>query len=880
MKSRGTSFYAFPSGAKDMNLSFQNANYKVNFSKVIALNIPQQILDQLSDDQNQGIMNFAKYDEGSRFYNFQPGSNVFPGPIPDKFSDQLVEHLRNYVANYDETEHNSRVNTKNDFYNVNETKSPAEMIFWKWCRKLNLIDWEPAQHDIDWDKNLTDFENPNTPSSTSTDYFQEYLWKEREVINYDVATITYLGSDTAQIQVNEAMKIKNGDEFIFSGTITPMSGGNPVLTGISYEVANVNVGVSQTLFEIEVPGMLSNQDLDSVQTYLDYHRLVVYVGEVQSQANIQTSRKNYNEITVTIPHHAGQTPTVLFKVVDNTNYYPDLELPILPEQIQEEIWGAENLNSPIRTDPQDYPGSYYGYFDTEDKTYKTSTGDKLRKAGPYYGILLSNNANLAQDNYFEELEDFNSNTLDGAALDFDTDHYLKMNLPESQLSNFDEFNTASFDGEVPADFNFNTLLWYYEIDDGSGNITHNLYGIEFLNNPEDDFGEDEDPNGQLIGIYRKLVSNGQQDGLSYIFNLNVHYSTDNDVQPLSYDPTTINNDSAFDLYQNVLQTNATIGEDFLYITSAFTYVYDQLFEMKSLIYSQTDLDILKRQMTSMQDLLQTYSTMQHVDSPTTKVEVDYSGTYPTLKTNVVQTEYNEIQYLDASEIYEYNEITSGESYLVQVPLANQKLLIIYNNLIEAYPTPLKITLDRDLSYAQGFEVRLVPNISNIINDLEIYIQYNQDGIVSEELLTLVEFPTDIYTYNASNPTGSTKADSFYYNDNIITYARNTVSGATGTTWLFPQQDFFTTNDVIYVDNLLYYNSANTFFDYSGAYKIQNTGTSVGEVYYEINLASSGLTLQNTLKLKYYREMKVNFLRLLESSSSDFEKRYETIKEIL
>ena len=42
MKDRGTSFFAFPSAAEDLNLAFKNPNYKINFTKFVCLNFPEQ----------------------------------------------------------------------------------------------------------------------------------------------------------------------------------------------------------------------------------------------------------------------------------------------------------------------------------------------------------------------------------------------------------------------------------------------------------------------------------------------------------------------------------------------------------------------------------------------------------------------------------------------------------------------------------------------------------------------------------------------------------------------------------------------------------------------------------------------------------------------
>ena len=131
--------------------------------------------------------------------------------------------------------------------------------------------------------------------------------------------------------------------------------------------------------------------------------MIRYVGEINQITNIQTASRVGQEITAYIPHQGGQTPTVLFGIRDNTKYYPNLEIPILPDEIQTEIVGAESLNSPIRTNPQDYPGSYFGQFDTPDNTYLCSNGDRLRYQGDYYGVQLTNNTGLNADDYIEKL---------------------------------------------------------------------------------------------------------------------------------------------------------------------------------------------------------------------------------------------------------------------------------------------------------------------------------------------------------------------------------------------------------------------------------------------------------------------------------------------
>ncbi|MFW6009642.1 MAG: hypothetical protein ACOCP8_10300, partial [archaeon] len=840
MTDRGTSILVFPSASRDMNRDFQNPNYKVNFSKFALLNFPKQDLAQAGDDgQEDGIMNFSKYREGPRFYNFQPGSGSFPGPIPDKFSEQLIESIRNYIANADETYRTSKVNSKDDFYNLSEKETNSEMLFWKWCRKLNLIDLEPAIHNIDWDKLDDDFENSSKPNENVLDYFRKYLWKERDINFYDVKEVVGINADTAQIKVDSIMKIKNGDKFIFEGEILE---NNSILTGVSYKVFDVQIfdGAKETIFKVNQSGLdLQRFTIgeDGLNCYLDYNKFIQYIGEVTSQTNVETSKRNYTEITANIPHHAGQTPTILFDILDTNNYYPNLEVPILPEQIQEEINGSENLKSPIRKNPDNYPGSFYGYFDTEDKTYKTSNGDKLRKNGDYYGVLRSNNVDLDEEDYIEKLTEFNSDNIDGLSIDFETDHYLKMNLSDTNISNFNEFNSFKFNNEPPSDFEFNAILWYYDIDDGSGELYSNLYGIEFLNNPNDDFDEN-DPDGQLIRPYQKLVSNGQQDGLSYIYNLNISYKSDNDIVPMQYDPNTLYNNFSFDLYQNILQTNAQLQENFLNIISGFTFLNKEIENVRSLVYSQPQLETLSQRMDNMNKLLELYSSMQLVESPTTSIETDFTGDYPTVKVNIKDSEYQDLLILSSEDIRETN-INSG-SRLINIPIDRKLKLVIENDSKELYDEPLKILFNRDLNYLQQLEINLKSDFSNVSNEVQMDFNYiNSDGEKIIENLVSFKLPTNLIDYDKNQPQQSTKAQNNYINSPIEEYSNNIdINTVQGKTLLFVNKEdlFFKVGDTIYIDNFLLKDEDDEiYYDYSGAYKVEDVDSIGNSNYYQIDL---------------------------------------------
>lgn len=890
MKVKGTSFYAFPSAAHDFNLAKNSEDYKINFTKFALLNIPQQTSRSTDIDGNrtkQSVLDFLdKSNSGDApFFSSDPNAN-----LPTSFSDQLIESLRNYVANYDTAMHESRINSNTDFYNIGERYTPTEAIFFKWCKKLNLIDFEPAIHKVDWDKNLTDFDNPNASTITNTDYFREYLWKEREIIYYSISSIVedstyqYGGQNTPLITINEKAKFKSGDLIQFSGSgIASIS--TTLTTGTTYIVGQVQITGSSTWvwLDYDFQGEGDHTSMSNSTIFLDYDRLVQYVGEINQISNIQTASRTGQEITAYIPHHVGATPTILYGTRANTNYYPNLEIPFLSSEIQDEIIGAENLNSPIISDPQDYPGSFWGQYDTDDSTYLCSDGDKVRFQGDYYGIQLTNNVGLSAEDYFEDLSDFNSDNIDGVFMDFNRDHYYKMHIPGLEVNNFDEFNSISIEEEPPSDFDFNAILWYYELveQDNEGNATSyvNLYGIEFLNNPEND----DDAVDGLITPYHKLVTNGEQDGLSYIFNLNVHYNIDNDVLPLTYDPSTIYNMFGFDLYNEMMKKYYRVNENFINIIQEFVRINLDLQNMKSLIYSQSNMEELKSRMNNMEELLKLYQTNQFVDSDTAKISVDNSGIYPRLKFNVVSVEYDEIQNVYVSTAYNYNFSNTGASYSVPLSFTNKMLLNIINDNVSTDSGNVYIVLDRDLLFKQRLDVIIKPSLAQYYQRLYLNMLFNYNNSISEQNILNIDLPTNIVTYNIADPTGSTFTNSYYTNENVFTNSTDVVTGytycETGFTNITITEDLFVTGDTIYIQNLYFRDTSGRTRDFSGAYRIlQKSGIDLTFDLLAEDVA--GFICIGQPVVSYYRGIQISFLRVNEYNTSSFNDRYNVTYKII
>ena len=648
-------------------------------------------------------------------------------------------------------------------------------------------------------------------------------------------------------------------------------------TGVTYEILQVDETTTDTTVYINVPSYVERSPVyTELSMKLQYNRLVQYIGEINVVSQVHTATKDETEVTAYIPHQAGSTPTVMWGITSDTNYYPSLELPLLASQIQTEIRGAEVLTSPIRQNPHDYPGYYFGQFDDPNKTYLASNGDKIRYSGDYYGILRNNNVGLDADNYFERLSEFNSDWIDGMTLDFNLNHYLKMVITDSSVGfNFDEFNQLIVDGVQPKDFEYNAILWYYEVplNDGTTNTVNNLYGVTFLNNPDND--DDIDPNH--ISTYDKLVQDEQHDGLSYVHVLNVSTSVDNDTSSLAFDPLTLNNTFGFDLYNNIMSNVAKLNESFVNIINEFVRMNTELNDVKSLVYSQTDIDLIKNKLKNMEDLLKLYATYQFVESETVKIDENYSGVYPTLAFNVKGVEYSSVLSTTTDNIYNYI-VAAQADYPVEVPDTNKLFLKITNVDITNYGQ-LNILLNRDLQFKQSATIYIDTKDALYPNQLGIYINYDNGSVEGPTKTTFIDnvyLPIDIARYVSNNITYATTkylSTSTFQNVNLVS--------STGDTNIYKTLLYMDSADIfgdpvnpqyVYVHDLIFL-SGNTILNKSGMYQIGTDTTDFNPIYIKIDLDSTGLTPVGIPKVYAYKGIKIDILRVDESPTSTLTNRY-------
>ena len=828
LKTKGTSFYCFPSSSGDIAYAHQNQNNKMYFSKYVLLNLPKQ---NLTSGTNSSTITF---DFDNSFYM---SPNATP---PSTYKDQLVESLRNYVANHEVVIKESKLNNTEYFYNSTTLQTTSEKIFWKWCKKLNLLDLEEANSGDQYFGNLSQFQSNNINDDA---YFPEILWQERQVISwgaYDYYQSTSAGfSDNLQIEFIGTTNFKVGDIVLLSDET------NTTVNNIIYKdstlLSSIN-GIKAQVLSVIPAGVTQGQSivLDLTTTLssnpaqytgkvtLVYHKLVQYIGEINGVNNTKSANRAYTEVWAHIPDNTGQTPDVLFRTGFNDNYLPNMTYPILPSQVQPEIIGAELFNNPIVNTPQNYPGSYFAQYDNIDYTYETASGDQLRRSGDYYGISGDINNPVVD-----------SKNIDGLNLDFDVAHYVKMNIIGREITNFDQFNALQVNNTPPSDFQFNAILWYYDVKDVSGNTATNLYGISFLDNPDNNPVESEI--GLKIPVYNKLAANDNQDGLAYAFSINLNFNLNNENIQDAYNPEAINSLFSFNLYNEAMRKLGGVNESFLNILNSQNKIQQDIINMKQLLYSQTDFQTINKKISNLESLLKLYSTNQMVDSDSISVIKDNTTRPPLLSLHSKDAAYYTVNNILTTELYNANgtiplviDVPENKNFLVYIENNDTTSLVLPNN------DKLNIVINSDLSYKQSFDIVIDSTLTATQNkQLDIYINYKLNGVsdipVLSKLIDTIDLP--VY-YNSSTQTQNT-AQRWEKNNFEIDLTQNlflTVGGilnvpikATGNI----VYNSFQAGDVLKLGGFNVGTSSQ--YDFSGQYTIDSVGLTNSYLYLDVNI---------------------------------------------
>lgn len=867
MKTNGTSFYAFPGASEDIASTKNNPNLNFYFSHYVLLNLPKQ--NSVAGSQS------VCFDFDNSFYRLDT-----IGQQATTFKEQLIESLRNYVANHEVTIRESRLNNTEFYYDSTELPTTAEKVFFKWCKKLGLIQFEQAVDGDEYFGNLVEFERNNL---TDDAYFPEVLWKEREVTNYYIKYIrqSNVTGYTTKIMLefeNVQSNYKVGDYILLTG----LDDGSLYYSNNDtyFEILGITDADTTYNQQITINVTYTSSENGTGYTRLVYHKLIQYIGNINGVNNVQEANRTYQEVWAHVPAHTGQTPDILFRTKADRNYKPNMLFPILPAQYQPEILGAELFNSPIVASPQNYPGNYYAQYDSEfEYTYRTSDGDSIRRSGDYFGFTGDINTPIVD-----------SANLDGIGLDFDYLHYAKMNIIDNEMTTFEQFNAMMVDNEPPNDFDFNAILWYYTLEDNNGNTSTNLYGVSLLDNPDNNLIEGE--TGLRIPTYKKLVATDTQDGTAYAFSLNLNYNIINENPQDTFNPSAINSLFSFNLFNEAMTRLAQTNDSFNEIIAEQNFLKTEISYIKQLVYTQADFANINSKLSYLESLLNTLQSMQIESSDTIEVTTEgaISG-FPRLKMENVDTQYNTIYNLLATQLYNDSGIVASrlivpknKNFLVNIINNDTKSQLLANN------DKLTVYLEADLNFKQSVDINITStDIATQNKQIEFYISYtNSDLPVLTKAIGPLDFP--IY-YNNYTQTANLAAITETLDIKID--LSSSISLSSNSLLTLPILNMTSTilqntvkkGDTFRLDNMLVGTSSTV--DFSGQYVVDSISTTNIILDMSTNVLVTNYVVENVIAttlvlntklvniptLKINRGHKYRITRISSSETDSFANRY-------
>lgn len=882
IKKNGTTMYVFPSVAEDKNFERQNENYSMSVSHFALLNFPREVVG-------------SKLDFEAAFN--QNGTSV----MPTAFKDKLVESLRNYVANHSCTIRNSKINSTDYYYDANEAATVDEKIFWKWAKKVGVIDFEPADNINEYFG--SDSKYNDNGALGNTDYFREYLWRERKIQVYDAVngptgvqfsvpgtvnqvpavlpTLT-VGYQRITLTLTTTTTIKPGDYIIINNKTPNIANVNNLDLSPYYSdthsrllvvgLDTLNTQNDQVIVEIAATKNITNMaPVNTIEIYSDYHRFVQMIGEISGINNVQHPDRAYTETIAQISYQYGQIPYALWNIKNDNNYKPNSVFPILASEQQGEIQGGQLVTNPILTNPNDYPGDIWAQYDTLNNTYTTQSGDILKRSGDYYGITTPLNTNATM-----LYPEFDGKLIDGLQLNLDINDYAKAVSYTFPIEGFLEFCSTAFNNEAPKDFEFNAILWYYTIQDTSGNSTRsstNIYGIEFVDTPDNDIVQPLNMN--WIPTLKKYVSNGYQDGSSYTFSLDLNYAIDSDVEPPSFDPDKVYSLFGMELFYEAMTRLTYFNDQVTNMILLNQTMQQQVQNLQSQVYTQQSLEAIRSRMDNLENLLNIYSTLQIGDSSTIIPTLDTSVVPPLLRLNSVDKQYGYIYQYNTNDMFStFTNINTLTEYSISektIPVINGKdFLVVINNNDYNEPSPiydntvvtsnLSIVLEKDLEYKQKIDIIIIPKNEPILNGesvydkgLNLFINYNDGATVTKELISKFNLPVnnslpgrELEYTNELNEVPKLKVESIKYfmpspgeREIIITVEDDLV------------YSYFSTNrrvkqgHRVYLENFFLNNTPNTpsnelYTDLSGQYEVNVDPTYEFAPVYDIEIINPGL----------------------------------------
>lgn len=412
---------------------------------------------------------------------------------------------------------------------------------------------------------------------------------------------------------------------------------------------------------------------------VNYSPVVKYIGDIDIVNSVKSTEDAYSEIYVNIPTKDGATPLVLFKSVNDNNYYPAQNLINSPADAAntEFIFGRKyDQPNPIGLDTHAFFDSDFSDYGPGATIGATAGGVNPGLLSPGEYQLFSYNESAAQyevgwwflypqaNSYWTQPEansgtfdswtnnsyrivgykegvgatvteiTFRRSDLDGISLDFNTNSYVPI-ASNPALRSFSDFNSIP----ETVSFRFNAVLVYYDVTDiSTGNTATNLFGVLFLDDVKDTL-----TGGSYIPRLQKYKPNRITglNGNAYGLKINLKFDTNSQQASVV---SAINEYAPFSLhvFLDALNRMQTISNKMLDYQNAMTSLQVQVNQLNDIVTGgdtiasiQSQIDTIKTSISAnlfmfdnseaIMDLIQrNYQEILNIYSNLTSVQMAYN----------------------------------------------------------------------------------------------------------------------------------------------------------------------------------------------------------------------------------------------------------------
>jgi hypothetical protein len=465
------------------------------------------------------------------------------------------------------------------------------------------------------------------------------------------------------------------------------------------------------------------EEKENTVTGLDYYdRVVQYIGEINVTNALRNKYNAYQEVYIHVPTSHGNTPDILFKTVEDTNYYAGLKITNEPtDTLNDEVLYGRSWDDvhPTGLDIHahyDSEGGFTDFWTSEDGTswidssdvdfdwWYTSAKDATHFLEP---TTFSNSAN----NYLGHGDDpgddgvnyikFKRSKLDGISIEWDTSKYAKIENNDG-LNNFGEFNGSQY----TQNFEFNAILVYYDVYDPNRleDKATNLFGVLFLDNV--------DPistGGGKIESLPKIKPDelNQSNGNSYAFKLNMKWDLSADDSEVEVSINDYNTYS-LELYVDAMNSMQTLTDSITYHFTQYDTVLEEINKLKDVVYTSDNLDVISTKLTAIENTIEDAYDVYLNNTELTKL---------------VNKNYDEISniyknYTSIEMTYNLNSIQNGNGIKLDRNTKNKLLISNSNFGYDLGKAPLIYLSDFDdvaNTYEYNFKMTYFDNFLRIMD---------------------------------------------------------------------------------------------------------------------------------------------------------------------